>query len=202
MNLCKCGCGLECKRNYVLGHNPTTEEARLKISQKLKGKASRIWTDKERKLWCGEKNPAFGKHWEVKNRKPKILLEKEHKNKIRESVLKLWKNPEFLKKRRFCGLDGRFFNTKPEKEMKRCLQELGILYVFQYFVDSIKHRYYADFYLPLYGIIIEVDGYNNHSSQDELEKDITRMKEMEEAGYRVLRFQDKEFDAQSVWREI
>jgi very-short-patch-repair endonuclease len=98
--------------------------------------------------------------------------------------------------------DGRFFNTKPEKEMKRCLDELGIKYEFQYAVWNIEHCFVADFYLPLYNIILEVDGKEIHSSKNRLKIDLTRTKELEDVGYRVLRFWEGEFDAQKVWREI
>jgi hypothetical protein len=93
--------------------------------------------------------------------------------------------------------EGYFFNTPSEKEMKRCLKELGIYYEFQYFVKDIKHNYYADFYLPLYNIIIEVDGEVHPKKLDDL-----RTLEMEEKSYRVLRFKNWDFDARSVWREI
>jgi very-short-patch-repair endonuclease len=103
----------------------------------------------------------------------------------------------------FSGLgDGFFFNTKPEKEMKRCLDELGVRYEFQYSVWCIKHRYVADFYLPLYNVILEVDGKEVHNYPDGLEMDNIRTQELEQVGYRVLRFWEGEFNSQSVWREI
>jgi very-short-patch-repair endonuclease len=115
-------------------------------------------------------------------------------------------NPEgFLRRCRLGGLsiakrnrfDWPFFNTKPEIEMKRCLKELGIHYEFQYPVKNIEHCYIADFYLPLYNLIIEVDGDTHPNKKDEV-----RTKEMEETGYRLLRFKNGEFDAEKVWREI
>jgi len=94
------------------------------------------------------------------------------------------------------------FNTKPEIEMKRCLKENGISYDFQYPVRNIEHCYIADFYLPLYNIILEVDGKGFHNYPDGRSIDHTRVQEMENVGYRVLRFWEGEFDAKSVWREI
>lgn len=86
--------------------------------------------------------------------------------------------------------------------MKRCLNELGIKYEFQYPVEDIKHCYKADFYLPLHNIILEVDGIWSHNYPDGTELDNIRINELEDAGYRVLRFWENEFDAKSVWREI
>jgi very-short-patch-repair endonuclease len=45
---------------------------------------------------------------------------------------------------------------------------------------------------------LEVDGgVHNFKNKDEI-----RTKELEEAGYRVFRFNNYEFNAQNVWREI
>ena len=69
-------------------------------------------------------------------------------------------------------------------------------------IENIEHCYVADFYLPLYRIILEVDGQWKHNLPNQLEMDRTRTNELEEAGYRDLRFWEDEFDAQSVWKEI
>jgi len=98
--------------------------------------------------------------------------------------------------------NGPFFNTKPEIEMRRCLRENGIKYIQQYPIGNIKHAFVSDFYLPLYNIILEVDGKYWHSYPDGRDIDHIRTKELEDIGYRVLRFWEGEFDAQSVWREI
>lgn len=86
-----------------------------------------------------------------------------------------------------------------EIEMKRCLNELGVGFKHQYPVEDIEHAYMADFYLPLYNIILEVDG-SYHKLNTKI--DCIRTKEMEKSGYRVLRFITNSFDAQSVWKEI
>ena len=92
--------------------------------------------------------------------------------------------------------------TKPEIEMKRCLEENGIKYKFQHPIMGIEHKYVADFYLPLYNLIIEVDGKNVHNYPDGREIDYVRLCELEELGYRVLRFWEGEFDNFGIWREI
>ena len=86
--------------------------------------------------------------------------------------------------------------------MKRCLAENGIKYEFQYPISNIEHPYIADFYLPLYNIILEVDGIWSHGYPDGKEIDFIRTQELEEVGYRVLRFWEGQFDAKSVWNEI
>jgi hypothetical protein len=98
--------------------------------------------------------------------------------------------------------NGFFFNTKPELEMSRCLNELGIYYIPQYTIKDIEHCYIADFYLPLYNVVLEVDGKWSHNYPDGLERDFIRTGEMENNGYRVIRFWECEFDSSKIWREI
>jgi len=168
---CDCGCGQICGigYRYAHGHNP------LNTTEHKREKA--------RIQFLGNKF-SVGRHpWNYGK--------------------KLGPEPTWLTCKRFLAMgkifgEGYFYNTPSEIEMKRCLKELGIHYEFQYFVENIKHAYYADFYLPLYNIVLEVDG-SIHSFKN---KDDIRTKELEEVGYRVLRFNNGEFDVQSVWREI
>ena len=98
--------------------------------------------------------------------------------------------------------DGFWFNTKPEKEMKRCLEENGIKYEFQKIIEFPKYFYKVDFYLPLYNTVIEVDGKWCHNYPNGTSKDKLKIENLENVGYRVLRFWEDEFDVLSVWREI
>src|SRR4030042_744934 len=146
-------------------------------------------------------------------RKPKKVKETEI---LPDGTIKEWKlNKEEREKHRISGRkgfiaqqkvcltgNGIWFNTNPEIDMKRCLKELGIKYIFQYLVENIKHPYFADFYFPLYNIILEVDGKEVHNYPDGTEKDYRRLLELEAAGYRVLRFWEGEFNSQSIWKEI
>jgi hypothetical protein len=45
MNLCECGCGKECHNRFIFGHNPCSEETRLKMSLARKG------TNHHRNYW-------------------------------------------------------------------------------------------------------------------------------------------------------
>jgi very-short-patch-repair endonuclease len=79
-------------------------------------------------------------------------------------------------------------NTKPELKMKEILEEMSLRsnvdYAFQKRIDN----YLVDFYLPMYCLVILVDGeywhnYPNHSKTDLVQNKILRQK-----GYTVLRF--------------
>ena len=94
----------------------------------------------------------------------------------------------------------KFFNTKPEKEMKKILKELGIKYVHGYSVWEIEHKYVADFYIKKYNMIVEVDGKYWHKFPYGLE--IDRIREMKTKNYKVVRFWENEFTASSVKKTI
>lgn len=51
-------------------------------------------------------------------------------------------------------------NTKPELKTKAALEQLGVLYVQQYYLSG----YYFDFYLPEHNILIETNGDFFHSN--------------------------------------
>lgn len=77
------------------------------------------------------------------------------------------------------------------------LDEMGIRYVQQYWVDISGRRYRADFYLPDYGVFIEYDGnikYTNYQpTQDVLINERSREKDLLNQGVRVFR---------TTWREV
>lgn len=89
------------------------------------------------------------------------------------------------------------FISKPEKRMKRILDELGKEYQHQLPVRN----YFVDFGLPDYKIAIEVDGIYWH--QNCKEHDLMRQKEIEKEGWQVIRFTDQELkNKQEVKNEL
>lgn len=158
----------------------------------------------------GKLNPASRK--EVKEQISKTLtgrkLTKAHKNSISKGGLGTTR-PKFTDshkdKIRLATLrqhttnpHSRFHNTKPEKRMKAILMKLGLKFVHNYPVWKIKHCYPADFYIKSLNLIIEVDGTYWHKYPDGLEIDHIRVKELEEIGYKVLRFWENHFNIKTV----
>ena len=82
------------------------------------------------------------------------------------------------------------FISSLEKKMKSILEEMKQDFVHQFPID----RYFADFVLPKYKIVIEVDG--NYWHQDKL-KDDQRQKEIESLGWMVIRFDEDELKNES-----
>gem|GEM_PF-2626599 len=134
-----------------------------------------------------------------------------------ERMLQNWKNPVYREKSRKamsvsakkrCMLQfsdgtgaGIYFDTKPEVSMKKSLEDLEINYIHPYWVN-IEHDYIADFYLPGHNLIIEVDGKYWHKYPEGKEIDHIRTQELKEAGYKVLRFWENEFNTQTVKEKI
>lgn len=190
---------------FFKGKTKETDEKLLKRSEKNREESLKQWTalsaDEKNNLCNKLKesrrnflNSAKGSEWRLEH-------SKRHKEWANTPEGKEAAKKGYLArcKRFSINGEGYFFNTPSEIEMKRCLKENGTEYVFQYFVENIKHAYYADFYLPLYNTIIEVDGRIHNFKRD---KDEIRTQELEEVGYRLLRFENGGFDAQTVWREI
>lgn len=79
------------------------------------------------------------------------------------------------------------FRSKEEKQMQTILEQLHVPFK-KSRLSWIKHSYLCDFLLPEQKIVIEVDGTYWHNYPYGRELDPIRTKEIEAAGYRVLRF--------------
>jgi very-short-patch-repair endonuclease len=95
-----------------------------------------------------------------------------------------------------------FFETAPERKMRSILDALGIIYKHPYPINNILHRYPADFYIPGSKLVIEVDGKFWHYYPNGTAIDKIRTKELQGAGYKVLRFWEGEFDLEIVQQAL
>ncbi len=88
------------------------------------------------------------------------------------------------------------FISSLEKKMKVLLEELDQEFIHQFPID----RYFADFVLPKYKLVIEVDGHYWHQDS---EKDSKRTKDIENLGWMVVRFDEDELkNGQRVKKEL
>lgn len=184
---CICGCGqtFECrvnsKQKYITGHNTTKETGRrvgkLALSNRAKAVETRLARAKERGYYHST----------------------EARKKMSDSVL----NKEYTR-------PNKCFNTKPEILMKEILNSLNILYKFQ--TNLLKMK--IDFYLPKENIVIEVDGKYWHAYPSEIkgldqkigsltakeiwERDFRRTLQLRQAGHKVPRFWENEFNLEKV----
>lgn len=81
--------------------------------------------------------------------------------------------------------------TRCEKLMCGILDNYNIEYEFQKPVCLSGKTYIMDFYLPKYGICIEIDG-EYHNKLEQMQKDIHRTNEMSKHGILTIRFSNEE----------
>jgi very-short-patch-repair endonuclease len=85
-------------------------------------------------------------------------------------------------------------NTKPELFVKNILDEIGVKYDTQKPIRNILHKYACDFFLTEYNTILEVDGTYWHNYPDYRPLDISRSKEIIDAGYGLIRIWENQLD--------
>lgn len=118
----------------------------------------------------------------------------------RPDMVAKWNDPVFIERMKKYKIG--MLTSKNERLMKKILKNIGFKFVHQFKVRDIEHRYLADFYIPDLNLVIECDGKYWHDYPNGKELDHLRTKEMEEKGYNVLRFWEKEFDLQKVRQAI
>lgn len=84
--------------------------------------------------------------------------------------------------------------TTPEKIMREFLDKVGAEYKQEYKIG----RYWADFYLPEYNMVIEVDGDYWHSLPDVKEKDTRKDKYLKSKGINVMHIKECELKTGDV----
>ena len=84
--------------------------------------------------------------------------------------------------------------TTPEKIMREFLDKIGVVYKQEYKIG----KYWADFYLPKYNMVIEVDGDYWHSLPDVKEKDTRKDKYLKSKGINVMHIKECELKTSDV----
>lgn len=204
---------------YAKGHGfgkwmegkKASEDARANMSKSLLKKyasGERIVSDNQKRLISlansGENNGMFG-----------VRHTNEVKIRISEAAKSMWKSKDFRNKKLlyYRSDQGRknsqkgawaaqqsvkYKNTKPEREMEDILLKLGIKFKKQFLINNINHSYIADFYLPEFNCVIEVDGLYWHNYPHGNERDHFRTQEMIDVGFNVLRFWENNFEIDNV----
>lgn len=81
--------------------------------------------------------------------------------------------------------------TKAESRFKALIDYLQIQYVIEYPVKKIKSFYLIDFYLPRYGVAVEIDG-EYHQTSSQVLKDKIRDAFLNSKGIKVIRISNSE----------
>jgi very-short-patch-repair endonuclease len=152
----------------------------------------------------GENNGMFGKSHSSEalskiSKASKLSWENEETRLKREAWFASDEGKTACKKGQIqAQLNKKFEFTKPEREVADILVMLQINYIHQFLVDDIAHSYVADFYLPEYNTIIEVDGKYWHNFPHGNVLDHIRTMEMTYSGYNVIRLWENEFSVHDI----
>lgn len=124
INLCKCGCGKECKKNFVLGHHTRinhpisgkhlSEETKLKISKARKGLCVGKDNPMYKKGFVGENNPMYGHKYSEETLKKISEAQKgrKHKEKLKER----WRRE---RKGKNNSMFGKKFSEESKEKMRK-----------------------------------------------------------------------------------
>jgi very-short-patch-repair endonuclease len=89
------------------------------------------------------------------------------------------------------AVENRNSSTKAEACLWKYILRAGKMKGYHFLRQRPLLNYIADFMCKELKLIIEVDGIT-HSYEQTLEKDIFRQKELEKAGFKILRYTDEE----------
>jgi len=83
--------------------------------------------------------------------------------------------------------------TASEKLMQAKLRHAGIAAIYQFPVVFTDSYFVADFYLPRYGVILEIDG-DCHLSEEQRRKDQQKDSAYRTNGYHIVRIRNQDVD--------
>jgi G:T-mismatch repair DNA endonuclease (very short patch repair protein) len=172
------------------------EDVRLKTTEIRRNAHYPCSEDKKKKISAansGEKNGMFGK---THTQEYRTRLSNEMQGKDLRKDVTLEKRQEWCRKGANATYtkikNNGFCDTGPERRVKMVLDKLGKHIIPQYFISDIVHSYYADFYLPEFKTIIEVDGVYWHDYPNLRPIDKKRNDELAQRGYNIIRIWETE----------
>jgi very-short-patch-repair endonuclease len=134
--------------------------------------------------------------WHIWNRGKKGLQEAWNKNMTKHDHPGLMVISEA--RRQYMANNPGNFISSHELKVKKYLTSQGLVenedFISQFYVGDIQDAYLADFYIPAYDMILEIDGLYWHGMGSRPELDKKRTEQMKEKGYIVVRFSDKDID--------
>lgn len=197
---CKCGCGKNCKEQYVHGHNRKgvvlSIEQRGKISESHKGykfpEDSKIKMSNTRKDLINK-----GKLFSMET---KLKMSETWKKKFGDNPKLKTKMKELRAKQKFPNQ-----NSLIEIKIQNFLEQLGIEHYPHFFIEEIPHAYRCDIFVPSMKLVIECDGDWWHGNIQKFLKekfnerilyqmklDEIRNKELVDDGFKILRLWEHE----------
>jgi hypothetical protein len=210
MNPCECGCGSKANPGYrfINGHNRRGKKCfeqsermisnnpmkRPEVIAKFKGKKNPSLSERNRKQ-TGKNNPCFGrtkeKHpmWGKKRPDFKKWLIENNPSKRPEQIERMENG------------DAAYMsscNKNPSKPQVKLYEMVKLLYP-SAILNYLYGKYCIDIAIPEPKIAIEYDGGYWHQDK---EKDVKRQKELEERGWRFIRYKDHTPTEESLIKDI
>ena len=129
---------------------------------RLRKKLSETMTSTLTRLWD---TPEYKKH--ISEERSRRFLDKDYAERNSENLRRLWRNPEYVEKmkNRQCCMkdygDGLHFRSSYEYRLARVLIDSGVDYQYEpfcidYSFKGSDRRYFPDFYIEKYNLVIEV----------------------------------------------
>ena len=198
---CICGCGKKSntKSGYSVGHwnrgSRRTTESKLKMSKirsaRLKSGDIQTWNKGMTKKNAPQMSNSGVKKGNVPYMKgKKHTAEAKIKNSISQKknwsdLNSTYNSKEYREKLE--RVQTRRSNTSIEIKVKKYLKTLNVNFYQSYWISNIQHKYCADFFIKP-NIVVECDGDYWHNYPKGKDIDHIRTKELQQAGYKVLRF--------------
>ena len=146
----------------ITKYNKSSEKWSGENGDRLREKISKTMTSTLIRLW---NTPEYREH--ISEERSSRFQNKEYAERNSENLKRSWKNPEYIekmKKRQCCMKDygnGFRFRSSYEYRLARMLKEAGVNYQYEpFYVDysfkGLERRYFPDFYLEKYNLVIEV----------------------------------------------
>ena len=180
INECKCGCGQECKKDFVRGHNNKLRHVSTYRENNTKPRkihpCTICDTPTKRKIYCSRPCMIIGF-----TGRP---ISDETKQKTREITIKQWED----------GIhDGQSWGigeSYPERCYRERLEALGYRKDVDFFQEIRVGRYSLDFSFKDCMIDFEIDG-SQHLRPKEIERDKIRDEYLVSQGWTVMRLSAK-----------
>lgn len=93
-------------------------------------------------------------------------------------------------------------STSAEKAACMNLDKMGIAYVRQHWIRTLRRNYFADIYIPALRLVLEIDG-RYHDTVGQKRLDGNRSANLRKLGYHVCRLKNREaYSFEAVKRKI
>jgi very-short-patch-repair endonuclease len=97
----------------------------------------------------------------------------------------------------------KLYDTKPELKFQSFLEFNEIEFSKQFVISTDIGKFTYDFYIPLFNMIVEIDGEYWHSkSIEQINRDLFKMKIANKRDFVILRLSDKDYRPELIFESL